>query len=334
MGINRRNWVSANILICGACLSIYFSAPCLADEIPWVCVRNCGGGGGGGSGGGGYSPTPSEPRGPSPEDLRRQAELERQAELRRQAEAKMLQEAEDLKETAIDANERGSTAYENGNYDEAVNALTEALDYAPDDLNIQHNLELAREALQRSQRRSARHGQVPANRNLAQSKETRNLKSAQFHGQVALERLEEPESAGAEARRVFDTGGENKGTLDIPAVNAGDGGYRDPVVQDSERTEEITRMESKREGLRQEIRRLEEKCKTLDPQKDAVQISKIRQDESNGVNVILMLNVGINAKSKQKGNASEKRMLDFSITKELLDKVPEPKSRPKEPIRE
>lgn len=255
------------ILIVG--LLTCLSTSCLASDVPDVgperCVANCGE-----SGGGGPSPAPSwAPSGPSPQQLKQQ------------------REEKDLGEAAQDADDRGLEAYENGDYSSAVKYFSEALDYAPDDPDIQHRLERAREALR-------------------QAEAGRELKSVWAHSQAAAVGLGD-QASSMEARRGFDTAGQSAGFLDTLAVNVSNWIHQDPIVPASKRTEAITRMESEREALRQEIRRFEEKRKTLDPRKDAVEIAEIKQVES--------------------GHESKIHMLDFSITEEIR-KAPEPKSDP------
>jgi tetratricopeptide (TPR) repeat protein len=81
--------------------------------------------------GAGVGVPPSQPSGPSPEELRQR------------------REAGDLDEAAQDADDRGIAAYQKGDYAGAVRNLTEALSYAPDDPDIKHNLERAQQALNR-----------------------------------------------------------------------------------------------------------------------------------------------------------------------------------------
>lgn len=258
-----------------ASLLIFPSAPCMAyvpDVGEGVCVGNCPDESSGGSDGGGYvSPGPFVPSGPSPEELRQQAE------------------EKDLQEAALDAGDSGVKAYQSGDYAGAVKYFSEALEYAPDDPDIQHNLDRAREAFR-------------------QSEEARKLKSAQLHSQTGA--ALKNEASSMEARRGFDTGGDPAGSLDVPAVNAGEGGYKEPKVPAFQRTWTITKMEWQREALKKTVRRFEEERKKLDPAKDAVKIAEIKQKESEQENKIHFLN--------------------FSITEELR-KAPEPKSEPVKP---
>lgn len=251
------------------------SASCFAyvpDVGPEKCISNCPDESGGGGSSPSYS-TYAAPAGPSPKELKQQ------------------REQEDLGEAALDANDRGVEAYQNGDYAAAVQYLNEALGYSPDDPDIQHNLERARQALE-------------------QSEAARELESAKHHGQVAMQLGDE--AASMEARNVFDTPGADAGTLEVPPVVAGDGRWKsnDPVVPHEKHSLAIRFKEWQRDELKQKIQRLEEKRTKLDPQKDAVQIAKIKQEESDQQNKIHMLN--------------------FSITEEL-SKAPASESKPAKP---
>ncbi|HEY0844660.1 MAG TPA: hypothetical protein VGE12_04805 [Noviherbaspirillum sp.] len=192
------------------------------------------------------------PSGPSAEELRQQ------------------REAKDLGEAAMDANDRGYDAYQRGDFAGAVRYLTEAAEYAPDDPNIQSNLEKARAALRRS----------TAAREAAGAKEH----SAAARGLVT-------DAASGEARKVFDTPGTAAGAFDTGSVK---GGFkRDPVVPVARRTAKIDSLERQREAERKQIAALEAKRKQLDPKKDAVAIAKIKQEESKRESKIDYLNFSI-----------------------------------------
>ena len=206
-----------------------------------------------------YAPIPV-PTGPTPREL------------------KLQREAKDLADAALDANDKGVDAYERGNYDAAVGYFAEAHDYAPDNPDFARNLERARQALR-------------------QSVAARELKSADFHGGDAR-RLQD-EASSAEARRVFDTEGRPSGSLDTPPVAAGHRKGGDPVVPDGRRTPQIVAYERERDALRREIAAFDTQLKTLDPKKDAVAISKIKQQKSTGQDKINYLNFSIDAELKK-----------------------------------
>ena len=158
-----------------------------------------------------------------------------------------------------------------GDYASAVHYLSEALDYAPDDPDIQQNLDRAREALR-------------------QSEAAQQLKSVQHHSQIAAHLG--GEAASAEARMGFDTAGVDAGTLDLP-VSVGAGTEGDPVVLPSQRTVKIRIMEWQRERTRRDLDRLAKRCQALDPQKDAPQIARIEQQQLEKQGEIRKLNLSI-----------------------------------------
>lgn len=251
------------------------SVSCMAyvpDVGEGVCVGNCPedapAPSSSSSDSGGYVAPVYVPTGPSPQELRRQR-LEK-----------------DLEEATLDASDNGVDAYESGDYGAAIKHFEEALEYAPDDPDLQHNLDKAKEAFR-------------------QSEIARELKSAKSHGDIAA--ATSNEASSMEARRVFDTGGDYAGSLDVPAVDAGPGGYKEPKVPIWKRTLAITKMEWEREGLKKKVQHLQEERAKLDPVKDAVKIVEIKQKESEVENKVHFLN--------------------FSITEELR-KAPEPKSDP------
>lgn len=81
--------------------------------------------------GGGYMP-PAAPSGPSPEELRKQAE------------------EKDLREAADDDNDKAVEFAEKGDWDTAIKYLTEALEYEPDDDIIRNNLRKVQEYKQKA----------------------------------------------------------------------------------------------------------------------------------------------------------------------------------------
>lgn len=99
------------------------------------------------------------------------------------------------------------------------------------------------------------------------------------------------EAASVEARRGFDTAGKDAGAVVIPG---GIGNHpSDPVVPQEKRSPRIASLESQREDLRKQAAALEEKRKSLDPQKDAVAISSIKQQQSDLDGKVNFLNYSI-----------------------------------------
>ena len=210
------------------------------------------------------STAPAVPAGPSPEELRR------------------MHEVKDLNEAAEDAYDHGVDAYEKGNWDKAIASFKEALEYSPDDPGILQSLHVAQ------QRADA----ARAARAAAASEAARQLASADHHSEQAP-KLSSNEAMSKEAGRGFDTAGKAAGTLSVSTVNAGSGGYKDPVVPLAKRTPAIRKMEQERGAIRKEASALQGKLKTLDPAKDAVEISKVRQQQSVLDNKVHYLNFSI-----------------------------------------
>ena len=84
----------------------------------------------------------------------------------------------------------------------------------------------------------------------------------------------------------------------------GDGGHKDPVVPASKRTAAITKLEQQRTVDRKQRIALEEKLKTLNPQKDSVAISAIKQQESKLDNHINYVNFSIDDQLKTPSKVS------------------------------
>jgi len=183
-------------------------------------------------------------------------------ELRRKRAAKVLSDQ------AEDAYDDGVVALKRGDYAKAVKYFAESLEYAPDDEVTEAQLKKAKQALADSQ-----------------------AKSTEFHSSQAAGLANE--GASMEARKGFDTGGQNKGSLD--AVVADPNKRGDPAVPADKRTPKITDMERQRTEKRNTIVTLEAQIKTLDPKTDAAQISKIKQAESTAKSEVQYLNFSINA---------------------------------------
>jgi tetratricopeptide (TPR) repeat protein len=213
--------------------------------------------------------------GPSPEELRRRAE------------------AKDLNEAAQDADDKGIDFYEKGDWDSAIREFREALEYAPDDPDILDNLHHAEAR--------ANAARIAQEQKVRESEAARQLMSVQQHSEAAqgLASKSATEPASVEARRGFDTGGQSAGGIPGPAVYAGSGSGKDPVVPKEKRTPAITKLERDRTVFRKEITTLDQKLKTLDPQKDSVEISKIKQQESTAQNKIHYLNFSISEELKK-----------------------------------
>jgi len=207
---------------------------------------------------------PAVPAGPSPEELRK------------------MHEAKDLDEATQDAYDHGVDAYEKGDWDAAIASFKEALDYSPDDPDILRSLHVAQ------QRADA----ARAARAAAAAEAARQLVSVDHHSEQAP-KLSSNEAMSKEAGRGFDTAGKAAGTIPVPAVYAGSGGSKDPVVPSAKRTPAIAKMERERRAIRKEAAVLQEKLKTLDPAKDAVEISKVKQQQSVLDNKVHFLNFSI-----------------------------------------
>ena len=91
--------------------------------------------------------------------------------------------------------------------------------------------------------------------------------------------------------------------IPLSPVN-GDGGHKDPVVPASKRTAAITKLEQQRTVDRKQRIALEEKLKTLNPQKDSVAISAIKQQESKLDNHINYVNFSIDDQLKTPSKVS------------------------------
>lgn len=207
--------------------------------------------------------------GPSPEVLKKQ------------------REAKDTQEAADDAEQNGEEFYAKGDWANAVKAFQEALDYNPDDAVASANLQKARTHLQEAQAK-------------LQSEAARQAVNAQTRSVNALGMGNE--AGSVQARKPWDDPDNTKnGGITVPPAN-GDGGHKDPIVPTSRRTAAITKLEQQRETDRKRRATLEEKLKTLDPQKDSVVISTIKQQESKLDNDINYVNFSIDEQLRTPSN--------------------------------
>lgn len=110
-------------------------------------------------------------------------------------------------------------------------------------------------------------------------------RSAQFHGQKAMEKLSK-EAASEEARKIFDTPGEAKEPLKPFKLRGMPLAYPDPVIAEEERNEVINNLEKMRDQAREKRSILEVKLTELEKasQKDTVAIARTKQEISNNRN--------------------------------------------------
>jgi tetratricopeptide (TPR) repeat protein len=207
-----------------------------------------------------YYPAPNVPAGPTP------------------AELKAAREAKDSKEAADDADDKGTDFYNKGDWADAVKSFQEALDYNPDDDVAQGNLKHAQDKLDQQQA-------------ALRSAAAQQAVNAQTRSTTAAVLSNEPSSM--EARKPFDDADNTKNSGIAVPVGSDDAGHKDPAVPTSERTPAITKLEQQRAADRRQRVAMEAKRKTLDPQKDAVAISAIKQQESNIDNKINYINFSI-----------------------------------------
>jgi tetratricopeptide (TPR) repeat protein len=197
-------------------------------------------------------------RGPSAEEIRKQ------------------REAKDLNEAAEDANDKGAESYERGDWANAARYFREALEYDPDNPEIRGNLNQAQRKLELA--------------HLAEA--ARQLKSAEDHARQAAQ-PQAPEASSEEARKRFDTSGKAAGTLDVSAVKAGTVSQKEPVVPAARRTPAITALETQRTESRKQAGVLDEKMKQLDPNRNAVELARAKQEKSTIESKIQYLNLSI-----------------------------------------
>jgi len=202
---------------------------------------------------------PNVPAGPSKEELNKR------------------REAKDTQEAADDAENKGEEFYAKGDWANAAKAFQETLDLNPDDAVADVNLKKAQKRLRESEA----------------AKQAINAQTRSTNA-VGLGK----EAGSKEAGIPFDDPDKTKNSgIPVPLAN-GDVGHKDPVVPASKRTAAITKLEQQRATDRKQRAALEEKLKTLDPQKDPVAISAIRQQESKLDNHINYVNFSIDDQLK------------------------------------
>ena len=110
-------------------------------------------------------------------------------------------------------------------------------------------------------------------------------RSAQSHGQKAMEKFSK-ESASEEARKVFDTPGEAKESLEPFKLRGMPLEYSDPVVAPEERNEVISGFEQTRDQVREKRKALEERLVELENAQDSgpVAVAKTKQAITNNRN--------------------------------------------------
>lgn len=123
-------------------------------------------------------------------------------------------------------------------------------------------------------------------------------RSAQFHGQKAMEKFSK-ESASEEARKVFDTPGEAKESLEPFKLRGMPLEYSDPVVSPEERNEVISGFEQTRDQVRENRNALEERLVELEnaQESDPVAVARTKQEITN--------------------NRNKEHFYNFKITREL-----------------
>ena len=198
------------------------------------------------------------PVGPSPEELRKR------------------REAKDTQEAVDDAEDKGEEFYKKSDWANAAKSFQEALDYDPDDTVASANLQKAQANLRGEAARQAVNAR------------TRSIGAAGLGG----------EPSSMEARKPFDDADATKNNgIAVPA-GSGDSGHKDPVVPPSRRTAAITKFEQQRTEDRKQRMVLQEKLKALDPQKDPVAVSAIKQQQSKLNDHINYLNFSIDDQLK------------------------------------
>ena len=237
-------------------LALFTLAPCSVEaQVHGVCVYNC-------------APPPSyspqQPSGPSPQELKRQ------------------REEKDLREASDDANDKGMDAYKRGDLEAAARYFREALEYAPGDEELLHNLSIVEGKIRDA--RQIRFGQA-----------AEQLKSTEQHSRAASGLGET--GSKAEALRGFDDRGANAGTLAVPASGSSIAdASRDPIVPASRRTPEITRLEQQRQEARNQAAELEKELAELNPATQSVEIAKAKQQKSTIESKVQYLNFSITQK--------------------------------------
>ena len=193
----------------------------------------------------------------------------------------------------------GSLAYQAGYWSKAVKLFSEAAHYAPDDPEIKKNLNAA----------LRKYGEAETARKAAEAKQAeaiRQAKAASVTGALAAGGATGTDAA-TDARRGFDTGRIDAGGVTLPGGSIAGAPVIDPVVPAAKRTPKIAALEGQRTAERKKIETVNAKLKTLDPVKDQIAVSKLKQERSD---------------AEAKAN-----YLNFSI-KELLDAPSSPTPAP------
>ena len=204
-----------------------FNKTIQADEAPSVTPRchNCD------DGGSSITPSPSEPS---------------------------TQELQQKREVAIhDANDIGIEYYRRGDWDNAIKAFEEALEYGPDDEVILGNLKKARKKAQ-------------------EAKAARQLKIINEEEQEIYIELSD-EAAAKKAGKGIDTPTSESVSVDGRISN------KEPYVPDNKRTPEITSLEKERNGIKGRRFALEKQFEELkkSPNSDYMKISRVKQEISS-----------------------------------------------------
>jgi tetratricopeptide (TPR) repeat protein len=223
---------------------------------------------------------PSNP-GPSPEEVRRAAE------------------EKDQTEAADDAYDKGIDSYKRGDYDNAVREFRESLEYNPDDQNTMTMLHRAEQKA--SEARDERLRQAVQNSTTGSQVMTVQQNSTQAPG------LSSDSATGDVARKGIDTGGSSAGHIPVPApVAQPPQAAGDPIVPPEKRTPAITRLEQRRATARNQVVVLDQKLKTLDPKKDAVQVAQLNQQTTTEEHKIHYYNFSITEQLKAPAPATGK----------------------------
>lgn len=213
-------------------------------------------------------------------------------------EQRRQRDEKDLREAADDAWDRGVAAYKAGDWSKSVKLFSEAAQYAPDDPDIQTNLNAALRKY--SDAEAAKKAAALKQAEAAAQAKAASVTGAQAAGASGT-------AAAADAGRGFDTNRIDAGGITIPAGSIAGAPVIDPVVPAARRTPKITALEGERTAERKKISDADAKLKTLDPVKDQLAVSKLKQERSN---------------AEAKAN-----YLNFSI-KDLLDAPSAPAPKP------
>jgi tetratricopeptide (TPR) repeat protein len=197
-------------------------------------------------------------------------------------------EAKDTKEATDDAEDRGEALYNKGQWADAVKAFQEALDYDPDNDVASANLRKAQDKLQQAEAALQKAQDLrSAAAQQAVNAQTRAVSAAATSN----------EAASKQARKPFDDADNTKNN-GIPVSAGSADGHKDPVVQPTRRTAAITKLEQQRTTDRKQRAALEEKLRAIDPKKDPVGASTIKQQESKIDSHINYINFSIDDQLK------------------------------------